>query len=327
MVQESQSDPQTEREAIAWFTRMNGKPSRSDRQHFEDWRKTPAHAVAYERVSLLWSSASGIGASLGHEDRSAIATHLKRIQELRRRRNRGKTGAALLSVLLALGASSWLWLEKPHFFQDMRADYIAARGEQRSITLSDGSTILLDADSAVAVELTETERRIDLLRGTAYFEVHPSPVPFIVDAANGHSRVLGTAFDVSVTQEGANVTLARGSLQVSLDDTSASVVLKPGERIAYGDKGLGLPGVVDVSEAMAWREGRFVFNNMRLADVLAQIERNRDGRIVLIGDALAGRRVSGSLVLADTDSALDAVQSITGFRMQKFGGRLVVIGQ
>ncbi|CAK7258098.1 MULTISPECIES: FecR domain-containing protein [unclassified Shinella] len=327
MVQENQPGLQTEREAIAWFTRMNGKPSRADRQHFEDWRKIPAHAAAYDRVSSVWSSAGGIGTSLGREDRSAIAAHLSRIEELRRRRKSAKTGAAVLTVLLALGASGWLWLEKPHLLQDMRADYVAARGERRSITLSDGSTMLLDADSAVAVDVTDKERRIDLLRGTAYFEVQPSSVPFIVDAANGRSRVLGTAFDVSVTEEGAHVTLARGSLQVSLVDGPESVVLKPGESVAYGGEGLGTPGAVEISEAMAWREGRFVFNNMRLADVLAQIERNRDGRIVLIGNALADRRVSGSLVLADTDAALEAVQSIAGFRMQKLGGRLVVIRQ
>jgi transmembrane sensor len=325
MVQESQSGRQTEREAIAWFTRMNGRPSRADRQNFEDWHKTPVHAAAYQHVSSLWSSADGIGASLGREDKSAIAAHLKRIEEFRRRRSGRKIGTTVLSVLFALGVSGWLWLEKPNFLQDMRADYIAARGEQRSITLSDGSTVLLDADSAVTVEMTDKARRVDLLRGTAYFEVQPSSVPFIVDAANGHSRVLGTAFDISMTQEGANVTLAHGSLQVSLDDASTSVVLKPGESVTYGGKGLGVVGPVDIPDAMAWREGRFVFNNMRLSDVLAQIERNRDGRIVLIGETLAERRVSGSLLLADTDAALDAVQSIAGFQMQKLGRRLVII--
>lgn len=325
MVQENQPDQQTEREAIAWFTRMNGRPSRVDRQNFEDWRKTPVHAAAYERVSSLWSSAGGLGASLGYADRSAIGAHLKRIEELRRRRSGKKAGASILSVLLALGAFGWLWLERPHFLQDMRADHVAARGEQRSITLPDGSTVLLDADSAVTVDMTDKERRVGLLRGTAYFEVQPSSIPFIVDAANGHSRVLGTAFDISVTQEGANVTLARGSLQVSLNDAQTSVVLKPGESVAYGGKGLGAVGSVEISDAMAWREGRLVFNNMRLSDVLAQIERNREGRIVLIGEALAERRVSGSLLLADTDAALDAVQSIAGFQMQKLGSRLVII--
>jgi len=325
MAQENQPGLQTEREAIAWFTRMNGKPSRADRQHFENWREIPAHAVAYNRVSSAWSSAGGIGTSLEREDRNAIAAYLSRIEELRRRRKSGKAGAAVLTVLLAFGASGWLWLEKPHLLQDIRADYVAARGERRSITLPDGSVMLLDADSAVAVDLTDRERRVDLLRGTAYFEVQPSSVPFIVDAEKGHSRVLGTAFDVAVTQEGANVTLARGSLQVSLEDAPTSVVLKPGESVAYGGNGLGTPTPVEISEAMAWREGRFVFNNMRLADVLAQIERNREGRIILIGEALADRRVSGSLMLADTDAALDAVQSLAGFRMQKLGGRLVII--
>lgn len=325
MVHENRPGQETEREAIAWFTRMNGRPSRVDRKNFEEWRKTPAHAAAYERVSSLWSSAGGVGISLEPSEKNAIAVYLTRIEDIRQRRSGKKAGSAMLLVLLSLGASAWLWLEEPHLLQDMRADYVAARGEQVSIALSDGSTMLLDADSAVTVDLTDKERRVDLLRGTAYFEVQASPVPFIVDAANGHSRVLGTAFDVSVTQEGVNVTLAHGSLQVSLEDVSTKVVLRPGESVAYGDDKLGSPTPVEISEAMAWREGRFVFNNMRLADVLAQIERNRQGRIVVLGNALADRRVSGSLVLADTDAALDAVQSIAGFQMQKLGGRLVIV--
>lgn len=325
MEQDSQHISQTEREAIAWFTRMNGTPSRDDRRHFEAWRQVASHASAYEKISGVWTSAGSADISVTKDDQATIASHLAHIADLRRRRSAGRAGSTVLAALLVLGASGWIWLEKPHILQDMSADYVTARGEQRSISLEDGSTVLLDADSAISVSLGEDERRIDLLRGTAYFEVQPSAVPFIVDAANGHSRVLGTAFDVAVTSEGASVTLAHGSLQISTDDGPDRVILKPGESVEYGREGLGRPAAVELSEKMAWHEGRFVFNNMRLADVLSQIERNRNGRVVLIGDALAGRRISGSLLLSDADAALDSVQSIAGFQMQKLGSRLVII--
>lgn len=324
MAYENQPETQTEREAIAWFTRMNGKPSRAERRHFEDWRKTPSNADAYERIAGVWSSAGNIGISLTQEDKSAVAVHLKKIEEIRQRRRNGTTGGVVLSLLLMLGGSTWLWLEKPYVLQDLRADYVADRGVRRSINLQDGSKVLLDADSAMSVDITSDERRIKLLRGTAFFEVQPSSVPFIVDAANGHSRVLGTAFDVSVTEEGASVTLEHGSLEVSLSNGPAHVVLRPGENVAYGGHGLGTPSAVDVSEMMAWRDGRLVFNNMTLASVLSHIERNRQGRIMLIGGSLAERRISGSLALDDTDVALEAVQSIAGFSMQKLGDLVII---
>ncbi len=321
------SETQIEQEAIAWFTRMNGKPSRADRKNFEDWRRIPLHAAAYDRTSAVWSSVSTAGITLTPEDKSAVALHLRKIEEHRRRRRNGVAGSLALSIIALIGASGWIWLEKPHLLQDFRADYVAARGEHRTVNLADGSTVLLDADSAISVAMTDRERHIELLRGTAFFEVQSSAVPFVVDAANGRSRVLGTGFDISVTQEAASVTLAHGSLEVSLPDGSARVILKPGESVDYGDGGLGTPRTVDVSETTAWREGRFVFNNMRLEDVLAHIERSREGRIVIIGSAIADRRVSGSLSLRDTDAALDAAQSIAGFQMQKFGSRLVITRQ
>ena len=324
MAHENQSETQTEREAIAWFTRMNGKPSRAERRHFEEWHSIPLNAETFDRIADVWSSAGSIGMSLSEDDKSAVAVHLKKIEELRRQKRSGSATAVTLAVLVVLGGSGWLWLEKPHILQDLRADYVAMRGERRSISLPDGSTVLLDADSALSVDMTNNERRVDLLRGTAFFEVRPSSVPFIVDAANGHSRVLGTAFDVSVTPEGASVTLAHGSLEVSLADGPASVVLIPGENVVYGGNGLGTPGQVDVSEVMAWRDGRLVFNNMPLASVLSHIERNRQGRIMLIGGSLAERRISGSLALDDTDVALEAVQSIAGFSMQKLGDLVII---
>lgn len=325
MEHDSRPMSQTEKEAIAWFTRMNGTPSRADRKHFETWRKTVSHAAAYEKISAVWASADSAGLSVTKDDQAAIAGHLTRIADLRRRRSAGRRASTVLAALLALGGCGWIWLEKPHILQDMSADYVTARGERRSISLQDGSTVLLDADSAISVAMDDDERRIDLLRGAAYFEVRPSGVPFVVNAANGHSRVLGTAFDVAVSSDGGSVTLARGSLEVSTDDSPDRVVLKPGESVEYDREGLGAPAAVELSEKMAWHEGRFVFNDMRLADVLSQIERNRNGRIVLIGNALADRRISGSLLLSDADAALNSVQSIAGFQMQKLVGRLVII--
>lgn len=324
MAHENPSGMQTEREAIAWFTRMNGKPSRAERRHFDDWRKSPAHAETYDRIAAIWSSAGKTDISVTDGDKSAVAAHLRKVEELRRQRRNGTAGTVALTLLLLLGGAGWLWLEKPHMLEDLRADYVATRGERRTVELPDGSTVLLDADSAIAVDVTDRERRVDLLRGTAFFEVRQSGVPFIVEAANGQSRVLGTAFDISVTPEGTSVTLARGSLEVSLSDASGKVILKPGENVVYGGNGLGTPAPVDLSEVMGWREGRLVFNNMPLASVLSHIERNRKGRIMLIGGSMADRRISGSLALDDTDAALDAVQSIAGFRMQKLGDLVII---
>lgn len=316
-----------EKQAVAWFTRMNGRPSAADRQDFARWLAASAvHARAYRDVETLWTDLGPLADTLEGRDAAALAGPMEKIRELRRKRGRGKLGGGIALGLALLLACGWLWLERPHLLEDWRADYVTARGEQRSLELAEGSMLLLDADTAVAVELSAERRRVRLLRGTAFFRVQPSGVPFVVEAQNGQARVLGTAFEVAAREgEGVTVTLASGSLKVGLHGGAQDVVLKPGESVEYGASGLGAAHPVDLSEAMAWREGRFIFTNARLADVLQRIGRYRDGRIVLIGAALGERRVSGNIALRDTDAALAAVQSSVGFRVTRLG-RLTLIG-
>jgi transmembrane sensor len=316
-----------EKQAVAWFTRMNGAPSASDKQDFAQWlAASSAHARSYRKLEALWSDLGPLADVLGSREAARLAGPLEKIDELRRKRRIGKIGAGIALSLAMLLAGGWIWLEQPHLLQDLHADYVTARGEQRNVTLADGSTILLDADTALAVELSPARRRVRLLRGTVFFEVRPSQAPFVVEAHNGEASVLGTAFEVAARRDDeVTVTLDHGSVRVGLLDRSQDVVLKPGESVEYGAAGLGPTQAVDLGEATAWRMGRFIFTNARLADVLQQIGRYRDGRIVLLGSGLGDRRVSGNIALRDTDAALAAVQSSVGLRITRLG-RLTMIG-
>lgn len=329
MTDERQTSADTariEREAIAWFTRMNGKPSRQDRRDFEDWLDAaPEHRSAFEDVDGLWSDL-GTSAQVGGPLADDLALPLEKIRRLRERRSGSKAGAVIIGCLALLIAGAWTWLERPHLLQDMQADVVSPRGDRKALTLSDGSHVLLDADSALDVSVSAAGRRVRLLRGTAFFQITHTGTPFVVEAADGEVRVLGTEFDVSLKEDRqVTVTLAKGSIQVGMIGSGKDVVLKPGESVDYGTKGLSLVKQTIVEDEMAWHDGRFIFNNARLADVLAQIERYRAGRIVVLGSSLGELRVSGNIALDDTDKALAAVQSTVGFRLNSFG-RVTVIG-
>ncbi|GGF54072.1 FecR protein [Azorhizobium oxalatiphilum] len=321
-----------EKEAVAWFTRMNGRPSSADRQDFANWLAAPAHADAYADVRAFWDQLGPLSADLSSPlpgpETGVLAGPLARIEDIRRKRRMGKAASGIALGLAALLLGGWLWLDHPHLLQDLAADHVAPRGQMRTVALADGSTVLLDADSAIDVTLSLKARRVNLLRGTAFFQVQKGPVPFIVEARNGEARVLGTTFEVAAHEsdaEGVTVTLATGSLKVDLTDRTQDVLLKPGESVDYGAAGLGPLRQVDVDEAMAWRTGRYIFTNARLADVLERIGRYRDGRIVLLSSTLADMRVSGNISLRDTDAALAAVRATVGFPMHSLG-KVTVIG-
>jgi transmembrane sensor len=145
----SLSDP--DETALAWLTRLRGSPTSAELTAFEQWlAASPAHRAAWRRAESLWSSIGDAGARVAEEDAEQLSTYLEKMDRAKRRRA-VRRSATIASLVLAVAAGA-LWLERPHFFQDLTADYVSARGERRLVALSDGSTVLLDADSALDVD-------------------------------------------------------------------------------------------------------------------------------------------------------------------------------
>lgn len=314
-----------EKEAVAWFTRMSGTPTKAERRDFASWLDMSAdHVRAYEEVRALWSDLDATARGIGDDE---LTLPLQRIADFRRARRRAGIGKAAIGCLAALAIGGWLWVGHPNLVQNLGADHVTARAERRVVTLPEGSTVLLDADSALDAEISEGERRIRLLRGSAFFTVQPSEVPFVVEAGGGEARVLGTQFDMSLNGEGeVTVTLSSGSLEVAAGEDGRHVLLSPGESVEYGATGMGPVRAVNLEESTAWHRGRLIFDDVRLADVLTQIGRYRDGRIVVLGSEVGARRVTGNIALDDTEAALEAMRSTVGFRMTSLVGKVVLIG-
>lgn len=315
-------------EAIAWFTRMNGEPSAADRRHFENWQNASAlNAHAYQQVLATWGCADEAGSEVAGEEAAKLKQYLEAVQLVRARRTKRNILAGTAASLFACVAGVHMWLDHPHFIQDFSADYVTARAERRTINLPDGSSVTLDADSALAFYETDNLRRAELLRGIAYFDVKKSGKLFEVGAAKGTTRVTGTAFSVEVHEQDVVVNLERGAVTVLSADQSQQTQLKPGESVNYNASGVNTVQPVLIDDAFAWRDGRLIFDNSRLQDVVEQIGRYHSGRIVVMGSKLADYQVSGNLPLDDTQAALASLQATVGFKMYEVGSRLVVIRQ
>lgn len=314
-----------ERIAVAWFTRMNGAPSQQERRDFERWRSAdPAHGRAYRAVEAAWQDADLAGAAVALEEAEKLAVYLKAIEQAKAQRRRRRAGATTV-LFGAMLAGGWVWLLHPNLLEDWSADYVTAKGERRSVVLSDGSMLVMDADTAIVERFDGTERRLLLLRGTAAFDVRHSTQPFVVEAREGEARVLGTRFSVSMDGGAVAVALEQGSVQVSIPASGASTTLKAGEGVQYGNDELGMVGAVQIDEVMAWRDGRLVFENARLGDVVARVARYFPGRVVMAAASLADKRVSGSLRLDDGGAALASLSDTFGFGVARMGNTLAVI--
>lgn len=114
---------------------------------------------------------------------------------------------ALAASILIMVASGWLYLQRGVYTTDI--------GEQRSLALTDGSTVELNSRSRIKVQYTEYERRIDLLEGQALFQVAKNKTrPFVVQTGNTRVRAVGTAFDVYRASSGTVVTVVEGRVAV-----------------------------------------------------------------------------------------------------------------
>ena len=217
--------------------------------------------------------------------------------------------AVLLLFLLAPTLSLW-----------MRSDFQTATAETRSLSLDDGSQIVVGAESAVARDFSGDRREVALLRGEAWFEVaHEETRPFIVTAGDVTITVTGTAFDVAMTDRTIAVALARGSVDVKRPGkASLKKTLEPGQRLAVDRKdGAVLITNVDPDLMGGWRSGRLIVHGARLADVVDAVDRYHPGTITLIGWSVADRRVTGVFDLANSEKALRSLVSPYGLSVRK----------
>ncbi|KIC96219.1 FecR family protein [Flavihumibacter solisilvae] len=158
------------------------------------------------------------------------------------------------------------------------------RGGQYQVILPDGTKVWLNAASSLRFPtvFSGSERRVEMT-GEVYFEVAKNTQqPFRVTASGIEVKVLGTHFNVNAyaDEESINTTLLEGSVIVSKNNEQATI--KPGQQARVKD-GIDITDDVDAETLMAWKNGRFSFNNARLESLMRQIARWYDVDVVIDG--------------------------------------------
>lgn len=146
------------------------------------------------------------------------------------------------------------------------------RGQTIKLELEDGTTVWLNSESRLTYpnSFKGSERRVRL-EGEAYFKVaHNDRQPFLVDAGNVETRVLGTEFNIRAYDgKDCNVTLVKGSVRVKNLSNGHEHTLEPGQSTAVSHDGKGMVTTdVDVMETTAWKDHYFCFRNEELTDIM-----------------------------------------------------------
>ena len=266
--------------AAYWATRLDSNEcSPTDRAAFEKWRaKAPEHAAAFEKVE---ASLSAVYRQIDDPDLIAYAAQVT--TGAPRRVWAGLDGIAASIVLIAVAAfiASLAFTPEDAVLKDTipentaglaegAAVYRTQVGERSTVTLADGSEVTLNTDTGLRVEFSARERRLQLLRGQAFFKVEKDATrPFVVEA--GHKRVvaIGTAFDVRFdTADQVQITLVEGRIAVdnridkglpdALAEAAPRIELSPGQQMLAALN--ARPSVIeaDIEKVTSWSGGLFL---------------------------------------------------------------------
>jgi transmembrane sensor len=213
----------------------------------------------------------------------------------------------------------------PNLLVHVTADHATGTAQMHAVTLPDGSIAQLAPDSAIDVDYTAGQRQVRLLSGAAFFEVErDASRPFVVFADNVEARVLGTAFDVRLTADGATVAVRRGAVRVESDE--AQEQLGPGDWVratdAGAERGKGPP-----EQAGAWVRGELVARDEPVSDVVDELRAYFHGAILVTDDALAAQRVTGLYDLRDPAQTLRAIALTHGAAVTQISPWLLVLSK
>ncbi|PXX97779.1 hypothetical protein DF185_17575 [Marinifilum breve] len=187
-------------------------------------------------------------------------------------------------------------------------------GGEYKLTLMDGTRIWLNSNSKLRFpsEFGSGIRKVEL-KGEAFFEVAKDSVhPFVVDVNKAQVRVLGTSFNVNAYSDLNEIvtTLVEGKVEVSDTLFGNKVKLLPNEQYRFNEStGKTIKQIVDTEIYTAWKDGRFVFENESLEDIMTRLSRWYNVEVSFINESVKKLRFSGDLTRYDNiDQILELIE-------------------
>jgi len=301
--------------AAQWHSQFeDGELNPLERERFEAWLAAdPKNRAAYESVHRSWAGMAGAAV-----DDRILKMRREALSAPQKRRFKSLRSLSIAASILVIAVVTGILIRyNPLTGHSDAGIYATQVGERSTITLPDGSTVVLNTASRIHVDFDAQVRRVQLLAGQAWFEVAKNqPRPFVVEAGDRRVTAHGTAFDVKLDDhDQLQVTLIEG--RVSVDTMNASGTgpkvpehedLLPGDQLTVTTARPTMKRKTDVAKVVIWREGQIIFDDDTLATAVAEVNRYSPKKIIL-DPRLANLRMSGVFVAGHSDSF---VQTVTG---------------
>lgn len=310
MTRKPKLDETVKLQAAQWLARQrSNRRTEEDSRLFQAWlAEDPAHGEAFETLTAVWDVAGNYPRDMRAGRRAAVAAPSSR--------------RAVMAGLLAtpvVGAGAYLMLPR----SAQASTYVTRIGEQHAVALPDGSHALLDTNSRLEVAFDHDTRLVQLRYGRANFAVVSDQArPFIVKMTEG--KIVAGASNFDVRCEGGNACVMLFSGQASLDLATELRRLAPGERIALAGGAIKTSDRPRPAAAGAWHSGRTVFEDARLTDAVAEMNRYSAMPLEIQGLDLGNKRISGVYRNGDSIAFADTVAVLTGAKVEQTRNRVLL---
>jgi transmembrane sensor len=297
-------------EAGVWIARLHGE-SRGPalEEGLRAWlQASPINARAFEVATEVWQDAGNIRHVVSFAPRPRRALSFSPAAVV----------TAIATAAVLVGAALWFLPERG----------VGTRvGEQRTLNLEDGTHIFLNTATRVVVSYDRTARRVELKEGEALFDVTNRPDrPFVVTVGNRQVKALGTTFVVRRDPSALAVTLLAGKVAVTPSPGAPSLVLAPGERVAFDARHAPRIDRPQLERALAWRRGQVILDDTPLADAVAEMNRYSALRLVVERPETAALLVNGLFQAGDSKSFAEAIALTYGLEVVNQGDALLLAG-
>lgn len=325
-------------EAAAWIARLHGEDrTASVEAGFKRWlAASPEHRAAFEMANEIW-----VGTE--HLPKPATPAFVRWPKAVLVITWPQALAAAAVIAVVVLGIG----------FYSRDTGLVTRVGEQRNLSLEDGTRISLNTASRIHVRYDHTARRVVLDQGEAYFEVAKRPDwPFVVIAGGKQVVARGTVFLVRRDEDSLAVTLVEGKVivapageavastpvssgtpagsntpeQLAKVGAGQDVTLTPGQRLTFADHQRPKLDRPELDRVTAWQHGQVILDHTPLTDAVVEMNRYSDVPLK-IEDPEAGRaEVTGIFRVGDSENFAQAVAETYHLSVANRDGQIVLTG-
>jgi transmembrane sensor len=319
-----------ENQAAAWLLKRESPEwTDADQVALDEWLQTdPNHRVSYIRILVAWQKTDrlrSVSAGLPKGGipapgairqspyftmrQAGVADKSCDIPPPALKPSRARLYAVAASVVVAIACSVIVYAVG---MLDGREIYSTPVGGIATIPTEDGSTITLNTDTRVQVQITDTARTIHLRRGEAFFDVAKDAArSFAVYANDQRVVALGTKFSVRVQPDGLRVIVTEGKVRVERtgigtqdrQTAHSRAAIKAGDIVDVhrGEIIVQQAPMPQIEQALSWRSGYIVFGMTPLAEAIAEFNRYNTRQFVIVDPALQDISVGGNFQVTNVD--------------------------